>query len=110
MRVAPSGWMLVWLAALAVAALAASLGEVARPTVATATGALALALVLLAGADYWLTRRAWRAANVRLVRRLPAAFAIGVSRAVRVSIEHDGPHTWRCELHEHVDPSAGASG
>jgi uncharacterized protein (DUF58 family) len=110
MRVAPSGWMLVWLAALAVAALAASLGEVARPTVATATGALALALVLLAGADYWLTRRAWRAANVRLVRRLPAAFAIGVSRAVRVSIEHDGPHTWRCELHDHVDPSAVASG
>ena len=102
--------MLVWLAVLAAGALAASLSGVARPTVAAATAALVLLLALLAGADYALTRRAWRAANVRLTRRLPAAFAIGVSREVRVSVEHDGPDAWRCELHDHVDPSAVSSG
>ena len=110
MRVAPSGWLIVWFAALAAGALAASLSGVARPTVAAATAALVLLLALLAGADYALTRRAWRAANVRLVRRLPAAFAIGVSREVRVSVQHDGGEVWRCELHDHVDPSAVASG
>ena len=102
--------MLVWLAVLAAGALAASLSGVARPTVAAATAALVLLLALFAGADYGLTRRAWRAANVRLTRRLPAAFAIGVSREVRVSVEHDGKEVWRCELHDHVDPSAVSSG
>jgi uncharacterized protein (DUF58 family) len=110
MRVAPSGWLLVCVAAVAGGALAATLGGVARPTVAAATAACAALLTLVAAGDYGLTRRAWRAANVRLVRRLPPAFAIGVSRAVHVSVEHGGSRAWRCELHDHVDPSAVASG
>ena len=102
--------MLVGVAVLAAGALAALLAGVARPTVAAATTALALLLVLAAVADYWLTRRAWRAANVRLERRLPPAFAIGVGRALHVALEHDGDTPWRCELHDHVDPSAIANG
>jgi uncharacterized protein (DUF58 family) len=110
MRAAPSGTMLVAIALVAVGALAASLGGVARPTVAAATAALTILLALIAAGDYWATRRAWRAANVRLKRRLPPAFAIGVSRAVHVGVEHEGPHTWRFELHDHVDPSAVSGG
>jgi uncharacterized protein (DUF58 family) len=110
MRVAPSGSLLAWLALVGVGALAASIGRVAPLTVAAATAALAILLTLTAAVDYWATRRAWRAANVRLNRRLPAAFAIGVSRAVHVGVEHDGPHDWRFELHDHVDPSAVSGG
>ena len=110
MRAAPSGLLLAWLAVLGAGALAALVGGIARPTVAAVTAVLALLLVLGAAADYWLTRREWRAANVRLKRRLPPAFAIGVSRAVHVALEHDGARPWRCELHDHVDASAITSG
>jgi uncharacterized protein (DUF58 family) len=102
--------MLIAIALVAVGALAAALGGVGRPTVAAATAALAILLALVAAGDFWATRRAWRAANVRLARRLPPAFAIGVSRAVHVGVEHDGPQAWRLELHDHVDPSAVSSG
>jgi len=69
-------------------------------------------LVLLAAADgdYVLSRRRWRAANVRFMRRLPAAFAIGVERPVRVAFEHDGAHEWTFDLYDHVDSSVTAKG
>src|SRR6185295_9892190 len=61
---------------------------------AAAGGILALAAV----ADLVYSHRAWRQAEPRLTRRLPAAFAIGVKRPVQVSIENDGPLAWQCRF------------
>ncbi len=110
MRVAPSRSLLVALAALGVLALAASIAGAARAYVAPITVAAAVALLLAAAGDYVFSRRTWRAANVRFARRLPPAFAIGVSRSVRVTLEHDGPGDWSCELYDHVDSSVTANG
>ena len=69
-----------------------------------------LVLLAAADADYVLSRRRWRASNVRFTRRLPAAFAIGVERPVRVTFEHDGAHEWTFELYDHVDSSVDGEG
>ena len=95
-------------AAVGILALAASIAGAARVTPVTI--AAAVALLLAAVGDYVVSRRAWRAANVRFARRLPPAFAIGVSRPVRVTLEHDGRHDWSCELYDHVDSSVTANG
>ena len=110
MRVAPSRLLLTSLAAIGVTALAALLAAVSLPLVALITTAAVLALLFAAGADYALSRRRWRAANVRFTRRLPPAFAIGVERAIRVTLEHDAPRDWACELYDHVDASVVANG
>jgi uncharacterized protein (DUF58 family) len=110
MRAAPSRKLLWLLAAIGVAALAALLGGAARPFVSLATLVAVLVLLAAADADYVLSRRRWRESNVRFTRQLPAAFAIGVERAVRVSLEQEGPREWACELYDHVDASVDATG
>ncbi len=110
MRVAPSRLLLSAVAALGFAALAALLAGVAMGLVTRAATAFGLALVLAAGADYLLSRRRWRAANVRFTRRLPPAFAIGVERGVRAALEHDASHDWQLEVFDHVDASVVANG
>jgi uncharacterized protein (DUF58 family) len=110
MRVAPSRLLLVLLAAAGVGALAALLVGVAPPQAALGTTAAALALLLAASADYVVSRRRWQAASVRFTRMLPPAFAIGVERAVRMMLEHDGDHEWAVELYDHIDSSVEAKG
>ena len=110
MRVAPSRRLLILLAAVGVAALAGLLVGTAMPAVARTTAGAALVLLVAAIADYVWSRRRWRAANVRFKRELPAAFAIGVERPVRVTLEHDGAQGWKCELYDHVDGSVVANG
>jgi uncharacterized protein (DUF58 family) len=110
MRVTPSRRLLVVLAAIGVAALGALIAGVAQPSVATATAAAVGVLLAGAALDYTLTRRAWRAASVRMNRRLPPAFAIGVGRSVRIRLEQDGRRAWLCELYDHVDPSVESPG
>ncbi len=102
--------MLWLLAFIGVAALAALLGGAARPIVSLATLVAVLVLLAAADADYVLSRRRWRTANVRFTRQLPAAFAIGVERSVRLTFEHDGRHEWTCDLYDHVDSSVTATG
>ena len=110
MRVAPSRLLLLAVAALGFAALAALLAGVATALVTRGAALVVLALALAAGADYWLSRRRWHAANVRFSRRLPPAFAIGVERGVRAALEHDAPHDWVLDLFDHVDASVVANG
>src|SRR5688572_10186234 len=98
MRVTPSRRLLVVLAAIGVAALGALIAGVAQPSVAAATTAAVGVLLAGTALDYTLTRRAWRAASVRMNRRLPPAFAIGVGRSVRIRLEQDGRRAWLCEL------------
>ena len=100
-------WLLAFIGA---AALLALLGGASRSFVSLATLIAVLALLAAMDADYVLSRRRWRAANVRFTRRLPAAFAIGVERSVRVSFEHDGAHEWTFELYDHFDSSVAAQG
>jgi uncharacterized protein (DUF58 family) len=108
MRAAPNR-KLVWLiAVIGVAALAALLGGVARPLVSLATLVAVLVLLAAADADYVLSRRRWRASNVRFARRLPAAFAIGVERSVRVTFQQDGRDEWRFDFYDHIDSSVAA--
>jgi len=109
-RAAPSRRLLVVLAVIGVAALAALLAGVERPLVSLATLVAVLALLAAADADYVLSRRRWRASNVRFARRLPAAFAIGVERPVHARFEQDGLHEWAFELYDHVDASVVAVG
>ncbi len=110
MRAAPSRSLLVTLAVIGVAALAALLAGAANTSVAWATAGAVVALLLTAVGDYFVSSRAWRTANVRFARRLPPAFAIGVERGVRVTLEHGHSSDWRCELYDHVDASVVAKG
>lgn len=94
-------------AAAAIAAL--SLG-VPRSAVGPAAGAFVLALAALTVVDYFMSRRAWARAEVRMTRRLPSAFAIGVKRPVHVQFETGGRHVWRCEMFDHCDSSLEVAG
>jgi uncharacterized protein (DUF58 family) len=102
--------LLLLLALIGVAALVALIAGADRPLVSLATLVAALALLAAADADYVLSRRRWRASNVRYTRRLPAAFAIGVERPVHALLEHDGDYDWKCALYDHVDSSVVATG
>jgi len=110
MRAFPSRRLLWLLGAIGVAALAALLADFDRPLVSLAALVAVLALFAAADADYVLSRRRWRASNVRFTRRLPAAFAIGVERPVRALLEHEGEYEWTLDLYDHVDSSVTADG
>ena len=110
MRPTPSPVSLWLLVAAGVVALGALLAGVPLPFVALLTASSTTLLVVAAVADYFVSRRAWLRANVRLARRLPAAFAIGVERPVRVTVEHEGAVSWVGGFYDHVDPSVIAAG
>ena len=86
-------------------ALAALVGGVRLSYVAQVAGVASLALVAIAIADYVITRRAWQRSGVRMIRRLPPAFAVGVQKPVLVAIEAQGTLEWPCRLYDHSDPS-----
>lgn len=110
MRVAPSRSLLATVAVIGVAALAALLAGVADGLVAWSTAGAVAALLLAGSADYVVSRRILRAANVRFLRRLPAAFAIGVERSVRVTLEHEHRGNFACELYDHVGAGLVSTG
>ena len=104
-RFIPGRIALVLVAICATAGLAALVVNVSLALVARATGLAALALVAVAIADFATTRAAWRKSNVKLVRRLPPAFAVGVQKPVIVELEAEGQRDWACRLYDHADPS-----
>jgi uncharacterized protein (DUF58 family) len=79
-------------------------------TVGNACFAFALLLALFATLDYWLTRRAWQLSEVRMARRLPSAFAIGVKKMVHLQLEAGGTRRWQCEIFDHCDSSLRVQG
>ena len=93
--------------AVAIAALAAGAPLAIVELVA---GVFCASLALLTAMDYLLTRAAWRRAAVRVTRRLPSAFAIGVRRPVTLVFENPGTRTWRCRVFDHCDTSLLFSG
>jgi uncharacterized protein (DUF58 family) len=101
------------IAALAVSAAVLLVALVAGAPVRE-MGWAALALLTLAGGltavDCIRSRASWHAASPRLIRRLPAAFAIGVRREIPVAIEIDGTVSWRFEVYDHADATLAAEG
>jgi uncharacterized protein (DUF58 family) len=87
----------------------ATLGALVAGAPVRAAGWAAAAFLGLTAAatvlDYVRSRALWRGASPRMIRRLPAAFAIGVRRDVQVAIELEGAAAWDGELYEHLDPS-----
>jgi uncharacterized protein (DUF58 family) len=101
------------LAILAVAASCLLLALVAGVRVASASWAAlagSLALGGVAVLDYALTRRAWRTAAPRMLRRLPDALAIGLRREIGVALEAQGGERWQCVLYDYVDPTLSIEG
>ncbi len=91
------------MAAATLLAAVALFAGVGLRTVATGTLAFgALLLVTLAG-DLALSHRAWLRSNVRMQRRLPSAFAIGVRALVHLGLESEGPRPLRCQVFDHAD-------
>ena len=89
-----------------VALLAGVEVPVAGPVSLIAIGGLTMVMAL----DYTVTRRAWRGANVTMTRHLPAAFAIGSRRSIRLTLDNPGTRTWLVALHDHVDPTFHTEG
>jgi uncharacterized protein (DUF58 family) len=105
LRFMPGRW-LPWL--LTAAGLVAVIALFAGQPTAVVTRAAALFSLLLAvatGLDLLLVRRAWRASNVRMLRRLPSAFAIGVRRAVELEFESSGTRALNFNVFDHCDAS-----
>ena len=112
MRVAaiPSRRSIGALAAISAGVLLALLARVPLVTASQASVAAAVLLLAATAWDYRASRRAWRRSSASMTRRLPAAFAIGVKRPVQLAIDTTGIETWRCELHDHADPTLVTAG
>src|SRR5687767_5799750 len=67
--------------------------------------ALVCALLAACGVDLLQSRRAWQDGNLQLSRYIPAAFAIGVERSVKLTFTLQGSRQWRAQLHDHADAS-----
>ena len=78
--------------------------------VAPVAALFALLLLIAIAGDYLVSRRAWQRSEVRLVRRLPSAFAIGVKKLVHLEFETSGAQNWECEMFDHFDPSLKTAG
>src|SRR5688572_6641401 len=110
LRITPSRLHL-WLWALATTAAAVALfAGVPLRTVVLGSGLFASALVVCSFLDLALSWHHWRAAQVRMVRRLPSAFAIGVRQQVHLSFESLGTRRLRCEVFDHADPDLRVTG
>ena len=110
MRIAPSPRSLLLVGAATVVALGALLVGTRLQVVMDATVGTSLLLVAASALDFERSRRGWLRANVRLVRRVPPAFAIGVERSVHLVIEASGELEWRAEIYDHFDPSLAVVG
>jgi uncharacterized protein (DUF58 family) len=109
-RLIPGRRLIVALGAVGVALLAALIAGTAVVTAAWIAAAALVAMTLVVAWDYRASRRAWHASSPRLIRHLPAAFAIGVRRSIPIAVEMDGEHDWTCSLYDHADPTLVTTG
>ncbi len=95
------------IALLAGLALAGAIALVAGMPLAMAaplgTGLLA-AFFAAAVFDLWLSLRLWKRGGLHVVRRLPAAFAIGASTELKLDLVNPGPLAWRLQVFDELDP------
>jgi uncharacterized protein (DUF58 family) len=110
MQLVPGKRLLGALAAGASAALIALSAGASLWNVALSSAAWLLLLVSVASTDYIISRRAWQQSEVRMTRVLPAAFALGARRPVRLSFEVAGPYNWQGQVYDHIDPTFNSEG
>jgi uncharacterized protein (DUF58 family) len=110
MRMIPSQRCIALAIAGAVAGAVALFAGVDLEFVAPVTAWFALLLLVATAGDYLVSRRAWLRCEVRMVRRLPSAFAIGVKKRVQLEFEAAGLQNWRCQVFDHFDPGLKAEG
>jgi uncharacterized protein (DUF58 family) len=110
MKLLPSRTAVYAVLALSLGALAALLARVPAATVAVAAVTACGAVVAWMAIDFLLTRRAWLAAPPRCVRRLPDAFALGVSRTVDGTLINDGARSWQLSFFDHADADLDPQG
>jgi uncharacterized protein (DUF58 family) len=103
-RFAPTRLAVSLLGAAVLAAAVASFAGIGLDAIAQASAAVASVLAVVASADLIWTRAAWKSSEVRMIRRLPSAFAIGVRRPVHLQLITGGTLAWRCEIFDHCDP------
>lgn len=102
-RFVPGSGLLLWLAlgvVVTIVALAAGMSVAAAHRLAGAWTAVLMAAALL---DRHMTLAAWRAAEPRMTRALPGAFALGVPAHVRLELHVAGAQVWQLTVHDHAD-------
>jgi uncharacterized protein (DUF58 family) len=92
-------------AVAAIAALAALILNIPLALVAQLTAVAAIVLITVAAADFFTTRSAWRQSKVQMIRKLPPAFAVGVSKPVGVIVQSEGALAWHCRVYDYADSS-----
>jgi len=110
LRPLPSPLAITLFASSAALVFVCRLAGVSATHAALLAALLGTALVALATLDYWLSRRAWQHANAQLTRHMPAAFAIGVERTVKLALALEDSRTWHIKLHDHTDPTLLSQG
>jgi uncharacterized protein (DUF58 family) len=110
LRVVPSRLAITLLTLGGVVTLATLIAGASLSFAETLAAAWAATLLVIAVVDTLVTAKAWREANVVVLRRLPDAFAIGMRGEVRLAIEATGPGVWRCVIYDYVDPTLEAQG
>ncbi|MFS2204335.1 DUF58 domain-containing protein [Variovorax sp. Varisp36] len=91
------------LAGLAAAASAALLLGAPVGYVAAVAGALLAAGLVLAGVDLWHSLRLWRAAPLRIERKLPGAFSLGVPTVLTLTLVNEGARAWQVSVFDELD-------
>ena len=110
MRCIPGKPMILALASGAIAVLLALVAGLPLRLVGSSAVVALLGLLLVAALDLLDAARAWQRAPVRLVRRLPAALAIGVRRMIPLWLELDTGRGWRGMVYDHADPALHTEG
>jgi uncharacterized protein (DUF58 family) len=110
LRFIPSQPLVMLLMAGGTAAAVALFAGVALRSIVTYSSVASLTLLAIAVGDLFSTWRAWKRSQVRLVRRLPSAFAIGVRKSVHLGFESTGTHRLRGRAFDYCDPSLQITG
>ena len=110
LRFVPSRLTIALFATAIFSGSVASFAGVELEYVTRAAGAFVTLLLGVALVDVFVSRAAWRRADVRLARKLPSAFAIGVHRAVHLQLATHGTRRWRCEVFDYCDATLRVTG
>ena len=109
-RMVPSRGLIVSLALLACTSLLLAAFGVAIATGASLAASAAGLLAGLALADYFVSRRLWRVANIGLSRSIPRSLAVGERARIQLRVGNPGARTWRLELFDHPDSNLAPTG
>ena len=110
LRAMPSRFAIAALTVAAAAVLCLLILGMPRPRASALALAMGVALAAACAIDFHLTRRDWRNAAATLTRRMPAAFAIGVTQPIHLELELGGLRAWKIKLHDHTDATLVTEG